>query len=297
MAHTFRVAWPSVILAGCLLVSVSALPAQEEPQASRPAGGSEEPSAADTATKPARAKSTGRPRRVPADPHAPWGQGVQDGSFMGRHLAEVMSWLGADWLVRPEREIEEEPERMLDALELKPGMVIADVGAGVGFTSVRLARRVGPTGKVISTDVQPEMVRLLKQTLADLGVKNVSPLLCTPVDTGLPEAEVDLAIMVDVYHECSHPVETLQGIRKALKPGGRLVLVEFRAEDPDVPIRPEHKMTVAQVRRELEPQGFVLQKKHDFLPWQHVLVFEKSVDPLKKDKQGVKPKATEIREP
>jgi len=281
-------AWLTVGL--LLLVFVNQAPAQDRPDADRPAG--------EGSTAPERPKGqNNRLRRPPADPHVPWGQGVRDGSFMGRRLAEVMSWLGADWLVRPEREAEEEPERMLDALELKPGMTVADVGAGVGYTSVRLARRVGPTGKVISTDVQPEMIRLLKQNLAELGVKNVSPLLCTPKDPGLPEAQVDLAIMVDVYHECSHPVETLQGIRKALKPGGRLVLVEFRAEDPNVPIRPEHKMTVAQVRKELEPQGFALQKNHDFLPWQHVLVFEKSAEPVKKQNQDKEPEPATIREP
>ena len=261
-----------------------ALKSVEDPQA--------QPSPAPKSKPPSRASS----RQAPTDPHAPWGQGVRDGSFMGRRLAEVMSWLGADWLVRPEREIEEEPERMLDALELKPGMVVADVGAGVGFTSVRLARRVGPEGKVLATDVQPEMIRLLKQNLVDLGVKNVSPVLCTPQEPGLPEGQVDLAIMVDVYHECSHPVETLSGIRKALKPGGRLVLVEFRAEDPDVPIKPEHKMTVAQVRQELEPAGFMLQKQHEFLPWQHILVFEKSGAALE-GKPGPKVAPVPLREP
>jgi ubiquinone/menaquinone biosynthesis C-methylase UbiE len=214
---------------------------------------------------------------------------VLDGNYMGRPLAEVMSWLGADWLVRPEREIEEEPERMLDALNLKPGMVVADVGAGVGYTSVRMARRVGPGGKVLATDVQPEMIRLLKQNLAEGRIKNVQPLLCTPDDPGLPEGQLDLAIMVDVYHECSHPVETLRGIRQALKPGGRLVLVEFRAEDPDVPIKPEHKMSVAQVRKELEPQGFVFQQVHEFLPWQHILVFAKPAAAPAPAKDAVRP--------
>ena len=223
---------------------------------------------------------------------------MRDGSFMGRPLAEVMSWLGADWLVRPEREVEEEPERMLDALELKPGMVVADVGAGVGYTSVRMARRVGPTGKVLATDVQPEMIRIMKQNLAESRIQNISPALCTPEDPGLPAGQVDLAIMVDVYHECSHPVETLRGIRQALKPGGRLVLVEFRAEDPDVPIKPEHKMSVAQVRKELEPQGFVFKVVHEFLPWQHILVFEKpAVEPVQEPTRSAKPAPAATREP
>lgn len=221
-----------------------------------------------------------RPRRPPADPHAPWGHNVQDGSYLGRAIAPVMSYLGADWLIRPEREAEEEPERMLDALELKPGMVVADVGAGVGYTSVRIARRVVPGGKVLATDIQPEMITILRNNIRALQLQDVvTPIRCAPTDPRLPEAQVDLAILVDVYHECTHPEETLRGIRKALKPDGRLVLVEFRAEDPDVPIKPEHKMSVAQVLREVEPQGFKLQKKHDFLPWQHILVFEKAPDP------------------
>jgi ubiquinone/menaquinone biosynthesis C-methylase UbiE len=171
-------------------------------------------------------------------------------------------------------------------------MVVADVGAGVGYTSVRMARRVGPSGKVYATDVQPEMIGLMKQNLGELGIKNVAPLLCKPDNPGLPEGQVDLAIMVDVYHECSHPIETLRGIRRALKPGGRLVLVEFRAEDPDVPIKPEHKMSVAQVRKELEPQGFVFKQNHEFLPWQHILVFEKPEAPAAPPRGEVKTPAT-----
>ncbi len=212
-----------------------------------------------------------------------------DRTYQGREIAEVMSYLGADWLVRPEREQEEQPEAMLDALKLKPGDVVADIGAGVGYTSVRMSKRVGEKGTVYATDVQPQMIKLLRENLKTMGVTNIKPILCTPTDQKLPESAVDLAIMVDVYHECSDPEATLKGIRKALKPGGRLVLVEFRAEDPDVPIKPEHKMTVAQVKKEIEPQGFAFKELHDFLPWQHIIIFEKSKgEPAKAEAGEVK---------
>jgi ubiquinone/menaquinone biosynthesis C-methylase UbiE len=211
----------------------------------------------------ARAKSARTVRREP------------DGSYMGRRIADVMSYLGAEWLVRDTREQEEHPEQMLDALKIPRGATVADVGAGVGYTSLRMARRVGSEGTVYATDLQPEMLRLLADNTRAAGVANIKPVLCTPTDPKLPEGKVDLILMVDVYHECSAPVATLQGLRKALRPGGRLVLVEFRGEDPEVPIKPEHKMTLRQVRKELEPQGFTFKESLEFLPWQHVIVFEK----------------------
>jgi ubiquinone/menaquinone biosynthesis C-methylase UbiE len=198
--------------------------------------------------------------------------------YKGREIAETMSFLGADWLIRESREEEERPDQMLDSLKIKPGDVVADVGAGVGYTSLRLSRRVGPEGKVLATDIQPEMIRMLRANMRTFGVKNVVPLLATQTDTKLPEGKVDLVIMVDVYHECSEPEALLQGIRKALKPGGRLVLVEYKAEDPDVPIKPEHKMSTAQARKEVEPQGFAFKEVLDFLPWQHILIFERPAD-------------------
>ena len=138
---------------------------------------------------------------------------------------------------------------------------MADVGAGAGYHSIRLARRVGPKGTVLATDVQPEMLRMLRQNARDRRRRATSsPSAARSDDTKLPEGKVDLILMVDVYHECSDPEAVLQGLRKALKPGGRLVLVEFRGEDPDVPIKPEHKMTVEQVRREVEPQGFAFKE-------------------------------------
>src|SRR4051812_5468695 len=190
--------------------------------------------------------------------------------YMGRPIADVMTFHGADWLVRPEREQEEQPDVMLDALKIAAGATVADVGAGVGYTSLKLARRVGPTGTVYATDVQPEMLRMLGDNARAAGVKQIKPVRCTATDPKLPEGQLDLILMVDVYHECSDPEATLKGLRKALKPGGRLVLVEFRGEDPKVQIKPEHKMTLSQVRRELEPQGFAFKEVFTFLPLQHI---------------------------
>lgn len=201
-----------------------------------------------------------------------------DGRHMGRRIADVMSYLGADWLLRDTRTEEEQPELMLDALEIKPGMTVADVGAGVGFHSVKLAGRVGEAGVVYATDVQPQMLVQLIARAQKAGVSNVVPVLCTQTYTGLPPGSVDLILMVDVYHEMSNPEAALAGLKQALKPGGRLVLVEFRGEDPQVPIKPEHKMTVDQVRMEIEPQGLRFRKLHDFLPWQHVIEFEKPAE-------------------
>ncbi len=212
----------------------------------------------------------------------------QDGrqTYKGRPIADVMSYLGANWLFRPERELEEQPEKMLDSLGIKPGMTVADVGAGAGYQSLRLARRVGPEGVVLATDVQPEMLRLLRFNAQRAGVKNIKPILCTQTDTQLPEGQVDLILLVDVYHEVTDPETALKGWRAALKPGGRLVLVEFRAEDPTVPIKPDHKMTVDQVRKEIEPQGYQFKELHDFLPWQHILIFQKPADAPEKGKDA-----------
>jgi ubiquinone/menaquinone biosynthesis C-methylase UbiE len=208
---------------------------------------------------------------------------------MGRPIADVMSWQGADWLFRETRIEEEQPEAMLDALKIPPGATVADVGAGAGYHSVRLARRVGLGGTVLATDLQPEMIAMLKQNVQAAGLTNVKSLLCSSQNSMLPDGKVDLILMVDVYHECKDPEMTLQGLRKALRPGGRLVLVEFRGEDPDVPIKPEHKMTLKQVRREVEPQGFGFVTSLEFLPWQHIIIFSKPAD--KVEKLPVKPLA------
>jgi SAM-dependent methyltransferase len=197
------------------------------------------------------------------------------GFYMGRPIAGVMSWEGVDWLFRETRVEEEQPEALLDALKIPRGATVADVGAGAGYHTLRLARRVGPKGTVYATDIQPEMLRMLRANARTAGVTNIKPIRCTQTDPALPEESIDLILMVDVYHECSDPEATLLGLRSALKPRGRLVLVEFRAEDPNVPILPEHKMTLEQVRREIEPQGFIFKRSLEFLPWQHVIIFEK----------------------
>jgi SAM-dependent methyltransferase len=206
------------------------------------------------------------------------------GFYMGRQIADVMSWEGVDWLFRETRIDEEQPEAMLDALKVPRGATVADVGAGAGYHSVRLAKRVGPNGTVLATDLQPQMLEMLRNNARDAGVTNIKRILATQTDTKLPDANVDLILMVDVYHECSDPETTLKGLLKALKPLGRLVLVEFRGEDPEVPIKPEHKMTLKQVRREIEPQGFIFKDSLEFLPWQHVIIFEKPAG-AKKDTQ------------
>src|SRR5690242_18889387 len=193
----------------------------------------------------------------------------------GRKIAGVMGMNGADWLVRPEREAEEQPEKALDALNLKPGMVVADIGAGVGYMSLRMARRVGPSGKVYANDLQPEMLDRLRQNAAKAGIGNVVTVAGEVADPKLPANTMDLVLLVDVYHEFSQPQQMLRKIRETLKPDGRLVLLEYRAEDPNVPIIAEHKMTVAQVRTELEAEGFVLQPVIETLPRQHILILTK----------------------
>ncbi|MGE0825655.1 MAG: class I SAM-dependent methyltransferase [Candidatus Binatia bacterium] len=181
-------------------------------------------------------------------------------TYRGRVIAPAMSHLGADWLERPNRGETQQPEKVLDALEIRAGDIIADIGAGTGYFSLRLAKRVGAQGRVLATDIQPEMLALLRTNLKKAGITNIDPILCTPTDAKLPENYLDMALLVDVYHELAHPEETLVQIRRALKSTGRLVLIEYRGEDPSVPIKPEHKMTLQQIRGEIEPQGFTLQQ-------------------------------------
>ncbi len=193
----------------------------------------------------------------------------------GRRYAGVMGHQGAAWLDRSERDAEEQPARALEAIGISPGMVVADVGAGSGYMTVRLAARVGPSGRVFANDLQPEMLRLLSTRLDREGISNVTLVQGTVDDPRLPAGAVDLILMVDVYHELSEPQKMLGRMRDALKPDGRLVLLEYRKEDPAVPIRPEHKMSVAEARLELEAEGFRLAKVDDVLPRQHILIFTK----------------------
>jgi len=187
-----------------------------------------------------------------------------------------MSVAGADWLVRPERVREEDPEKAVRMLGLKPGMVVADVGAGVGYYSVKLATEVGPGGKVYATDIQPGMIERLRENIARRGLKNVEAVLSTESATGLPDGAIELMILVDVYHEFAEPRKMIAALKRALKPDGRLVLFEYRKEDPKVPIREEHKMSVAEATAELEADGMALDKVLHDLPWQHMMFFRKA---------------------
>jgi len=194
----------------------------------------------------------------------------------GRHIAQVMGVGGADWLERPERESEENVEGALNAIGLKPGMTVAEVGAGTGYVALRMARRVGPTGKVYANDVQPEMLQLLRGNASKAGLTNVETVLGGETDPKLPAGQIDLIILVDVYHEFSQPQKMLQGIRAALKPDGRLVQLEYRKEDPAIPILPDHKMSVAEAKTEVEAEGFKLGPVIETLPRQHILIYTKA---------------------
>lgn len=195
----------------------------------------------------------------------------------GRHVAQVMGYGGAPWLVRSEREQEEAPDAALDAIGIPSGAVVGDVGAGVGYFTWRMAERVGPAGKVYANDIQPRMLEELRKNLAARNLRNVETVLGAEDDPRLPAAKLDLVLLVDVYHEFSEPRKMLDGIRRSLKPDGRLVLLEYRKEDPRVPIRPEHKMSVPEVKAEVEPEGYRLDKVLETLPRQHILIFRKIV--------------------
>jgi len=194
--------------------------------------------------------------------------------FHGREIAKVMGHPAIGWLERTEREREEAPSRAIDALDLAPDAVIADIGAGSGYYSFRISPKV-PQGKVVAVDIQPEMLEFLKTRAAELSIANVVPHLGRIDDLQLPPDSLNAALLVDSYHEFSHPAEMLESLHQCLKPGGRVFLLEFRAEDPRVPIKPLHKMTEAQARLELEAAGFRFVSNQRHLPWQHFMVFER----------------------
>ena len=195
------------------------------------------------------------------------------GVYMGRRIATTMHYTGAPWLKRETRQREEDTALLLEKLDVKPGSTICDMGCGNGYYTIPLARRTGEGGRVYAVDIQPEMLGLLRDAAIEAGVENVVPTRGTLVDPGLPDASIDLMLLVDVYHEMSHPEQMLAAMRKSLKPGGRVVLVEFRAEDPSIPIKPLHKMSKTQVRKELEANGFELVGEFDGLPMQHMMTF------------------------
>ena len=191
----------------------------------------------------------------------------------GRPIAGVMGHAGAAWLDRPEREAEESPRKAIAALKLRPGQVVADIGAGSGYYTMLLSAEVGLRGRVYATDIQPEMLALIRKKVEQTGVSNVVLVEGTATESGLPDSAIDLALMVDVYHELAQPQAFLRSLERALKPDGRLVLIEFRKESGWVPIREEHKMTVREARLELEAEGFRFDRVIDVLPWQHILLF------------------------
>jgi ubiquinone/menaquinone biosynthesis C-methylase UbiE len=195
-------------------------------------------------------------------------------TYMGRTIAAPMSWQGADWLDRADRNSVQRPEHVLDVLGVHEGQTVADVGCGSGYFTVHLARRVGPRGRVIATDLQQEMLDLLKKKLDTAKIGNVTSRLTTPKDAKLEAGELDLVLLVDVYHEVASPPTTLAQIRRALAKDGRLALVEYRAEDPKVAIKPEHKTTLVQLQRELGANGFVFVSSDESLPEQRVVVFK-----------------------
>lgn len=196
-------------------------------------------------------------------------------TYQGRVIAPPMSYRGAGWLDRADRDAVQQPEKVLDALHLQPGSTVADIGAGTGYFSLRLAKRVGPQGRVLATDIQPQMLAMLKDNMRAAGLSNIELVLCTPTDAKLPENSLDLVLMVDVYHELEYPAETLAQVHRALKPDGRLVLVEYRGEDPNVPIKPDHKTTLVQLRTEIEPLGWNVLEVLEFLEQQRIVVFRK----------------------
>lgn len=194
--------------------------------------------------------------------------------YMGREISNVMGHGGADWLERPEREKEEGPARAIELMGLKPTDVVADIGAGTGYFSFRMAPKV-PGGKVLAEDIEQAMLDDIKKSAEKTGVTNVVPVLGTTVDPKLPDSGVDVALMVDSYHEFDHPREMMLAIVKALKPGGRVVDIEYRGEDPNVPILPHHKMTEAQAIKEMTAVGLKHVKTYEDLPQQHLMIFEK----------------------
>lgn len=202
--------------------------------------------------------------------------------YMNRRIALPMSYHGIPWLNRPERIQEENPQEMLEQLKVTEGMIVCDMGCGDGYYSIQLSKLVGPKGKVLAVDIQPEMLQQLSRRCAEANVENIDMIHGEVYDPKLPEGQVDLVLMVDVYHEFSHPVHMLEAVRKSLKPEGVIALVEFRAEDPNVPIFPEHKMTKKQIAKEYTANGFELAREYDRLPWQHLMFWKRSEKPADK---------------
>lgn len=251
------------MLVGCLFWFVIACPVSH----------AEPPAATATEKTPATSKAA-VPRYTFNKNHDPNGIGK---FYLGREIAHVMGAPAADWLERPEREAEESLTKLIDSLGLKPDMVVADIGAGSGVLTLMMAAKVGPLGKAVAVDVQQEMLNKLAFKLKRQKIENVELVLGTNKSPKLPKETFDLALMVDVYHEFAFPYEMLLDISRAMKPGGRVVFVEYRKEDPEVPIKLVHKMTEAQVKTEANQPEFGLQWKEtiEVLPRQHIIIFER----------------------
>ena len=226
-----------------------------------------------SASEAGRAAADTSDRYGRADP-SPGGTGK---TYMGREISQVMGHRGADWLERPERAEREMPARVVEAMNLNPSDVVADLGAGTGYFTFRLARQV-PRGTVYAVDIQPEMLDKIRRQMEAKNVANVVPVRGTPRTPKLPAGQVDAALMVDAYHEFAFPYEMMVALREALRPGGRVYLVEYRKEDPTIPIKPLHKMTEKQAVRELEAAGLHHLRTEDVLPRQHLMIFEKPAE-------------------
>ncbi len=199
--------------------------------------------------------------------------------YLGREIAPTMGYQGAPWLIRATREKEESCDELLAALDIEPGQVVCDLGCGNGFYTLQLAELVGSEGRVLAVDIQPEMLSLLDARAKEADFENIEPMLSTVIDPQLPAGELDLVLLVDVYHEFSHPVHMLRALRESLKPEGRIALAEFRLEDPTVPIKRLHKMSKEQILKEYTANGLELAAEYDELPWQHLMFFTRAKEP------------------
>jgi ubiquinone/menaquinone biosynthesis C-methylase UbiE len=289
-----RFAWIVIALLSSTMIAIGAS-AQDKPPSGKP--GKTPPAKdapdqdalnADDETPPdqpdpaALSKQIQKSKRKPPDPLT---------TYKGRTIAQTMHFQGAEWLVRNEREREERCSLMMAQLGIKPGMSVCDMGCGNGFYTLQMAKMTGKDGQVYAVDIQPEMLGFLNERAFHAGIDNITPILGIGWDPRLPRGEVDLMLLVDVYHEFSHPEPMLAAIHRSLAPGGMIVLVEFRAEDSKVPIKPEHKMTKKQIIKEMTPNGFKLVKEFNRLPWQHMMWFGRSDDAKFKDVPASPPEA------
>jgi ubiquinone/menaquinone biosynthesis C-methylase UbiE len=219
------------------------------------------------------------PAPLAADPPQPTEEARK--SYLGRVVAQPMSHLGAPWLIRPNRDDEENVTDSYTQLKLTAGMTVCDMGCGNGFWTLPMAKDVGPGGSVLAVDIQPEMLDKLRARAGKDNIENIEPVLGEVDNPNLPKGKVDLLLMVDVYHEFSHPQSMLWGIRRSLKPEGVVALLEYREEDPTVPIKPLHKMSKTQIMKEYRENGFKLVREYNKLPWQHLMFFARDDSPLK----------------